>query len=163
MKIVESTDREFRPRPEPPKPPHPPFYADTMDHPIMFSDDDPVLNRLRQVALAFPEATEVITFGRPTFRCGKMFGQFGGGVKGGDRFDTSVLFKVDESERAALQQDPRFFFPAYMGPFGWLGLDLSKKPDWTEVAELLDASYRMIAAKKHIKRLDAGDRPAELA
>lgn len=133
-----------------------------MPHPIMFSDDDPVLIRLREVALAFPDATEVVAHGRPTFRGGKMFGMYGGGVKGGSRYDSSILFKVEESERAALEQDSRFFYPAYMGPFGWLGLDLSNKPDWTEVAELLDASYRMIALKRLIVRLDAGECPPEL-
>jgi hypothetical protein len=134
-----------------------------MPHPIMFSDDDPVLNRLRTIALAFPDATEVVAHGRPTFRGGKMFGMYGGGVKGGARFDQSLLFKVDENERVALQQDSRFFYPAYVGPYGWLGLDLSTRPEWNEVAELLDASYRMIAPKKLIARLDAGERPAELS
>lgn len=133
-----------------------------MPHPIMFSDDDPVLTRLRLIALAFPDATEVVAHGRPTFRGGKMFGMYGGGVKGGLRYDASILFKVEPSERTALEQDPRFFFPAYVGPFGWLGLDLSTKPDWTEVAELLDASYRMIASKKLVARLDGGERPPEL-
>ncbi|OZG28620.1 phosphoribosylglycinamide formyltransferase [Williamsia sp. 1138] len=133
-----------------------------MPHPIMFSDDDPVLNRLREVALAFPDATEVVAHGRPTFRGGKMFGMYGGGVKGGPQFETSLLFKVGENDRAALEQDARFFYPAYVGPYGWLGLDLSKKPDWREVAELLDASYRLIAPKKLIARLDDGERPAEL-
>lgn len=67
----------------------------------------------------------------------------------------SVLVKVDESDRKALEQDSRFFFPAYMGPFGWLGLDLTAaEVDWEEVTELLDASYRMVASKKLVKQLD---------
>jgi hypothetical protein len=128
----------------------------------MFSEDDPVLVRLRTIALAFPDATEVVAHGRPTFRGGKMFGMYGGSVKGGPRFDQSLLFKVEQTERVALEQDSRFFYPAYVGPYGWLGIDLSVRPDWTEVAELLDASYRMIAPKKLIARLDAGERPTEL-
>jgi hypothetical protein len=43
-----------------------------------------------------------------------------------------------------------------------MGIDLSARPDWTEVAELLDASYRSVATKKLIARLDAGERPDEL-
>jgi predicted DNA-binding protein (MmcQ/YjbR family) len=68
----------------------------------------------------------------------------------------SILVKVDESDRKALEQDTRFFFPAYMGPFGWLGLDFAarKKVGWDEVQELIDASFRMIAPKKLIKQLD---------
>ena len=34
------------------------------------------------------------------------------------------MVKVDESDRRALEQDRRFFFPAYLGPSGWLGLNL---------------------------------------
>ncbi|MCK0519456.1 MmcQ/YjbR family DNA-binding protein [Williamsia sp. DF01-3] len=133
-----------------------------MPHPIMYSEDDPVLIRLRTIALAFPDATEKIAHGRPTFRGGKMFGMYGGGVKGGPQFEQSLLFKVEQTERVALEQDSRFFYPAYVGPYGWMGIDLSARPDWTEVAELLDASYRSVATKKLIARLDAGERPAEL-
>jgi predicted DNA-binding protein (MmcQ/YjbR family) len=54
-----------------------------------------------------------------------------------------------------LDQDVRFFFPAYLGPYGWLGLDFTAaKVDWGEVAELVDASYRLIAPKKLLKQLD---------
>ncbi|HKH50427.1 MAG TPA: MmcQ/YjbR family DNA-binding protein, partial [Mycobacterium sp.] len=64
--------------------------------------------------------------------------------------------KVDDSDRKALQQDNRFYYTAYMGPSGWLGLDLTatKKVDWDEVRELVDASYRMVAPRKLIKQLD---------
>jgi hypothetical protein len=44
-----------------------------------------------------------------------------------------------------------------MGPSGWLGLDLEAADvDWDEVGELVDASYRLVAPKKLIKRLDDG-------
>ena len=63
--------------------------------------------------------------------------------------------KVDESERKALEQDNRFYYPAYMGPSGWLGLDFTAAGlDWHEVRELVDASYRLVAPKKLIKQLD---------
>jgi predicted DNA-binding protein (MmcQ/YjbR family) len=83
---------------------------------------------------------------------------YGGNVKGTGAMRPmpySLLVKVDESDRRALEQDHRFFFPAYMGPFGWLGLDFTAaKVDWDEVTELLDASFRLIAPKKLIKQLD---------
>ena len=42
-----------------------------------------------------------------------------------------------------------------MGPFGWLGLDFTAATvDWDEVTELVDASFRLIASKTLIKRLD---------
>ncbi|WP_124710964.1 MmcQ/YjbR family DNA-binding protein [Gordonia insulae] len=127
-----------------------------MPHPIMFDDTDPILGRVREVALALPDATEVVAHGRPTFRCGKMFGNYGGSVKGSKvRHDQCILFIPDESERQALEEDPRFFLPAYLGPYGWLGLLLDEATDWDEVGELLDASYRQIAPKRSIAKLDA--------
>ncbi len=139
-----------------------------MGHPIMFSDDDPVLARVRAIALGFPESVEKIAHGRPTFRCGKMFAMYGGGTKKTEhrpheQRNTSVLFIADPAERAALEQDERFFLPAYMASAGWLGLDLTiGTVDWDEVHELVDASYRMIAPKRALALLDEqGEGPAD--
>ena len=127
----------------------------------MFRDDDPGLAQVRKIALGFPEAFEKISWGRPVFCAPKIFVMYGGSVKTetkGDylQYPYSILVKVDESDRKALEGDARFFYPAYMGPSGWLGLDLTakKKVDWDEVTELIDASFRMIATKKLIKLLD---------
>ncbi len=130
-----------------------------MPHPIMFDDADPILARVREIALAFPEAVEKISHGRPTFSAPKMFAIYGGSRKNPSgphtRYEHALLVKVDDSERKALEQDHRFFFPAYLGPFGWLGLDFdAAKIDWSEVAELVDASYRLQAPARLIKQLD---------
>jgi predicted DNA-binding protein (MmcQ/YjbR family) len=126
-----------------------------MPHPIMFDDADPLLSRVREIALAFPESTEVIAHGRPTFRCGKVFAHYGGSVRGGDRRDHSLLVKPDAAEAQALADDPRFFVPAYLGPAGWLGLDLdAATPDWDEVRELIDASFRLVAPARLVRDLD---------
>ncbi len=126
-----------------------------MPHPIMFADNDPLLNLVRPMALALPGVTEAIAHGRPTFRCPKMFGMYGGGVKGGVRYDQSLLVVADPAEREALLADPRFFLPAYVGAYGWVGLRLDDDTDWTEVGELLDASFREVAPRRAVAELDA--------
>lgn len=126
----------------------------------MFRDDDLGLAELRRLALSFPGAFEKISWGRPVFCAPKMFAMYGGNSKtghGGElkAFPHSVLFKPDEAERKALEQDPRVFYPAYLGPYGWLGLDFTVGTvDWGEVAELVDASFRMVAPKKLVTQLD---------
>jgi predicted DNA-binding protein (MmcQ/YjbR family) len=139
----------------------------------MFRDDDPGLAELSAIALGYPEAYEKVSHGRPGFFVSKMFAMYGGSCKRGSSpgrlapaagqgtmviVPHCVMVKVDESERTALQQDDRFFFPAYLGPSGWLGLDFDRatKVDWEEVRELVDASYRLVAGKKLIKLLDEG-------
>lgn len=126
----------------------------------MFSDEDMGLAEVREIALGFPGAFEKISHGRPVFCAPKMFAIYGGSAKsdnGGDhiRYPNSILVKVDDSEREALVQDRRIFYPAYMGPYGWLGLDFAAaKPDWDEVTELVDASFRMVASKKLVRELE---------
>lgn len=129
-----------------------------MPHPIMYRDDDPGLAELRRIALGFPEAFEKISHGRPVFCAPKMFAIYGGSSKATGvmvPYPHALLVKVDESERRALEQDPRFFYPAYLGPFGWLGLDFQAAPvDWVEAGELTDASFRLTASRKLIRQLD---------
>lgn len=127
----------------------------------MFRDDDLGLADVRAIALRFPEAFEKVSWGRPVFCAPKIFAMYGGNAKTPGQpgeytpYPHSILVKVDESDRKAFEQDSRFYYPAYMGPSGWLGLDFTAaKVDWNEVRELVDASFRMVATKKLIKQLD---------
>ncbi len=137
-----------------------------MPHPIMFRDDDPGLAEVRKIALGFPEAFEKVSHGRPVFFAPKMFVMYGGSVKTETKgeyiqYPHSILVKVDESDRKALEQDDRVLLPRLHGPVGLARARLhraKKKVDWDEVAELIDASFRMIAPKKLIKQLDEADR-----
>jgi YjbR len=129
-----------------------------MSHPLMFDENDPILLKLRAVALALPSAAEKVSHGRPTFFTKKVFAYFGGSVRHGDgdwtSHDHSVLVLLDRDEHRAASQDPRFFIPAYHGPSGWLGLDLGAHTDWDEVAELLESSFRQTAPPKLIAQLE---------
>lgn len=129
-----------------------------MGHPIMFGDDDPGLAQLRRIALGFSEAYEKISHGRPVFCAPKMAAIYGGSSRIDGAmvpFPHALLVKVDETERRALEQDRRFFCPAYVGPSGWLGLDFAAAAvNWDEAGELVDASFRLTATQRLIRRLD---------
>ena len=112
----------------------------------MYDEDDPLLADLRKVCLALPEAAEVESWGRPTWRAGakgKMFAVYGA---------EGLIFKPEPAERDALLHDRRYSIPPYFGPSGWLALDLTD-PDWTEVAEIAETSYRQVALKRQVKEL----------
>lgn len=129
-----------------------------MAHPLMFDERDPLLRRVREIALAFPDAAERISHGHPVFHTTKVFAYYGGSIKvAGEyqRHEHSVLVLPEESERPALLEDPRCYRPAYLGPSGWVGLDLSPGTDWSEVGELLEVSYRLTAGPRRVARLDA--------
>ncbi len=122
-----------------------------MAHPQMFDDEDPLLARVRGLALALPNAEEKISHGRPAFFTRKVFAYYGGSVRADGlwvQHPQALLILPEADERPALEQDERSFVPAYLGPSGWLGIDLDDGTDWTEVAELLDASYGLTTRRR---------------
>lgn len=114
------------------------------------------LERLRAICLALPETAERLSFGDPSWTVnGKGFAAQKGNYEGGR---PSLWFKPAPDERDALTQahPERFFIPPYVGGKGWLALYLDgPKIDWSEVAELVEDSYRQMAPKRAIKVLDA--------
>ncbi len=127
-----------------------------MAHPKMFDDDDPVLELVRSIALALPGAQEKISHGRPAFHTVKVHCYYGGSVKAGGEWiahEQSVLLHLPAAETRALAEDPRGFLPAYLGPSGWIGLDLDERTEQDELAELIEESYRTVAPKRLIARL----------
>ena len=130
----------------------------------MFDDDDPFLERVRDLSLDLPDAAEKVSHGRPAFYTTKVFAYYGGSVRLDGRWvehPRCVIVLLDPGERQALLADERGFAPAYLGPSGWVGVDLVTDDtrtvgdvDWDEVAELLDASYRMTAGAGRVAALD---------
>jgi predicted DNA-binding protein (MmcQ/YjbR family) len=110
--------------------------------------------RLRAICMALPEAEERETWDIPTYRIrGKIFA-----LQSAIGERDAIWCKAQEgSQELLVQADPgRFFVPPYLGHKGWVGMWLDKKPDWTEVAELVRRSYRLIAPKKLAASLDYG-------
>lgn len=128
-----------------------------MTHPLMFSDDDPILARLRAIALALPGAAEKIVHGHATFYTTKVFAYFGGSVKVDGVYvqhDPSVVLQADLAGRQALRERPDAYLPAYLASAGWTGVDISDATDWDELADLIEDSFRVTAPKKLVAGLD---------
>lgn len=126
-----------------------------MAHARAFDDDDPLLARLRAIALALPGAQEKLSHGRPAFCTRKVFAYLGGSTReeyaaGLRPPRVSVLLEPDE--RLALLAEGAAL-PAYLGPYGWVAVDL-EDADWERVAELVDASFRVTAPKRLVAELD---------
>ncbi|GEK79607.1 MmcQ/YjbR family DNA-binding protein [Agrococcus baldri] len=127
-----------------------------MAHPLMFDADDPLLARVRAIALAMPGADEKVSHGRPAFFTKKVFAYYGGTTK--DEHSTgvspprlSVLLEPDE--RLAMLEEGAIA-PAYLGPYGWVAVDLGDATDWVRIGELIDASFRVTAPKRLVAQLD---------
>ena len=132
---------------------------------MMFDDADPILARIREICLDLPGADEKISHGRPNFFTTKVFAVYGGVVKGDhdpEPHRRAVLVRTDPHTRAALLERERSFLPGYLGPSGWVGLDLARPGehecpdlDWVVVGELVDASFRLTAPARLVRELDA--------
>ncbi len=72
----------------------------------------------------------------------------------------ALWVKAPEGEqRALVGGDPdRYFVPAYLGPRGWVGVNLDppSEPDWGEIDALVEQAWRMTATKRAIAAFDAG-------
>ncbi|MCC5953769.1 MAG: MmcQ/YjbR family DNA-binding protein [Acidimicrobiia bacterium] len=123
----------------------------------MFDDDDPYLANVRAIARSFPGTDEKVSHGRPAFFTKKVFAYYGGSLRlDGEwvQHPQSIVVLAEPIEREALLTEERVYVPAYLGPSGWIGIDVSEPTDWTEVEELLDASYRLTAPKRLVAELD---------
>jgi predicted DNA-binding protein (MmcQ/YjbR family) len=113
--------------------------------------------RLRQICLRMPEATEVETWGDPTYRVrNKIFAMEKGA-------GNEVWLKGGPGDQEALvESDPAcFFVPPYVGHKGWVGARLGNVSDWEELAELIEESYRLIAPRRLVTQLDEADMPGQ--
>jgi hypothetical protein len=130
--------------------------------------DERDLTQIRRICLRFPEVEEAELQDRPLFRVRtRRFALFNGALSPQrprwSAFGRSVHFLSEPQERLALLADPRFVPSPHHGDRGWIALDLAiGKPDWAEVAELLETGYRQ-AANRHLNavldsRETSGDR-----
>ena len=111
------------------------------------------LDRLRHICLGYPESEERETWGQPTFRVrGKIFAMFGITDDESPTAVTTLKSTLDE-QRSLLATGHPFFYPSYVGSKGWIGVVLDDATDWTEIAELVDDSYRAVAPSPLIARL----------
>lgn len=120
--------------------------------------DERSIEKLRALCLAFPDATEKISHGEPTWKAGKgkVFAMLDNHHHGAKHL--SVWLPMPPGmQQTLLDADPaRFFRPPYVGPAGWIAVVLDS-PDWKLVEKLLREAYLQVAGVKLRQRLlDAG-------
>jgi hypothetical protein len=118
----------------------------------------PPLARLRQLCLALPEAHEVEAWGEPTFRVrNKIFAMYAASETHHGSGRPSVWIKSTHLIQDMLihEDGKRYFAPPYVGPKGWLGIRLDRRPSWKTVGELLRDAYLLTAPRRIAAKLEA--------
>lgn len=101
---------------------------------------------VREVCLWFPEAEEVVSHGSPDFRVrGKTFASYVINHHGDGRIALWLNAPGGAQEHYVKQEPKHYFVPPYVGPRGWLGVNLDKGISWRVVARLVREAYEKVA------------------
>lgn len=108
-------------------------------------------SRVRELAMALPEADEVISHGMPCFGIvkGKKFAYFTEDHHGDGKIALLVKISGGDEQTALIELDEdRYYRPAYFGD-GWVGIRLDLgDTDWDAIGEWLRKSWIAVAPKK---------------
>jgi hypothetical protein len=110
-----------------------------------------VIDRVRRICLALPEAHEVEAWGEPTFRVkNKLFAMYAaeGNHHGAGRPALWIKSTHVNQDLLIRSDADRFFSPPYVGPSGWVGMYLDKKPDWKILSDIVRDAWCLTAPKK---------------
>jgi len=109
----------------------------------MAIDAEEALARIRDLCLSFPEASERLSHGSPTFfiRGRRAFVTFKDDHHGDGRLAIWCA-APDGAQAAMVETDPRVHYvPPYVGHLGWVGVRLDRAASWEEVAAIVEEAY----------------------
>lgn len=106
------------------------------------------IGRIRRLCLAMPQTSEKLSHGEPTFFAGKrVFAMFSNNHHNDGH--VAVWIPAEPGAQAALiRTDPkRYYRPPYVGPGGWVGIELDQIGD-DELAGHLSDAWKLIIEKQ---------------
>jgi predicted DNA-binding protein (MmcQ/YjbR family) len=113
---------------------------------------------VRELCLAFPGAEEFESHGSPNFRAregarkGKVFAVFALNHHGDGH--VALWLNTPALEQSRLLASSRHIFkPPYVGPSGWIAVELNKGVSWKLVTELVHQAYANSSPPKLIARI----------
>lgn len=115
---------------------------------------------VREVCLSFPETEEYISHGSKNYRLrgkgkkiGKTFATYAINHHGDQRIALWLNAPAGAQQLYTQAEPKHFFVPPYVGPSGWLGVNLDKGISWKRVAQLVREAYEKIAPPELAQRI----------
>ena len=115
--------------------------------PAARKDDGRQLERLRRFCLSIPGTMEKISHGAPTFFTpGRVFAMFANNHH--DDGHVAVWLPAGPGvQDAAIEEAPEIFFrPPYVGPAGWIGVEMAGIDD-DRLGSLIREAFQLMVAK----------------
>jgi hypothetical protein len=101
---------------------------------------------VRDMMAALPEVEEFMSHGAPTFRVrGKVFATYTINHHGDGRVALNLAAPAGAQAAFVRMRPDVYFVPAYVGPRGWLGVQLDKGLGWGSVYEHVREAYAKVA------------------
>jgi predicted DNA-binding protein (MmcQ/YjbR family) len=109
--------------------------------------EDPLLAKVTELCLAYPEATCERSGSHATFKVRKrVFAYFLNDHHGDGEISVCCKTALGDHIDLAKADPVKFYIPAYIGPRGWIAIRLNRRRvNWKEVAGFIRASYRAVA------------------
>jgi hypothetical protein len=109
---------------------------------------------VRELCLGLPEAHEVRSHGSPEFRVGKRtFASYSVNHHGDGRIALVLNMPAGAQQLYVDSEPAHFFVPPYVGPRGWLGVQLDRGLDWGRIGALVREAYVHSAPAELVGRM----------
>ena len=110
---------------------------------------------VRELCLAFPDVEEFESHGQPNFRArkGKIFAAFCVNHHGDGHVALWLNTPALEQSRLIASASKHIFKPQYVGPSGWIGVELNRGFSWKRVIELVHMAYVNSSPAKLVARV----------
>jgi predicted DNA-binding protein (MmcQ/YjbR family) len=110
---------------------------------------------VREIMAALPDVEEFLSHGSPTFRVRgrKVFATYTINHHGDGRVALNVMAPPGAQAAFVKLRPQVYFVPPYVGPSGWLGIELDKGLGWSTVCEHVREAYTLVAPAERVRSL----------
>jgi predicted DNA-binding protein (MmcQ/YjbR family) len=110
---------------------------------------------VREILVSFPDTEEFVSHGFPTFRVrGRIFATYTINHHGDGRVALNLIAPSGAQAAFVKVQPKAYFVPPYVGPRGWLGVELDKGLRWETVREHVRDAYEMVAPAELVNAIE---------
>src|SRR6188768_4083082 len=108
---------------------------------------------VRDIMASLPEVEEFASHGFPTFRVrgGKVFATYSINHHGDGRVALNLVAPPGAQAAFSKINPKAYFVPPYVGPRGWLGVELDKGLGWGTICEHVREAYAKVAPAELVR------------